>query len=112
MAIEALARARPVTIREYRRAMPSGEKVLALVLKESEVVIPMASMVDVEAERKRLQAEIDEVQGEIARLETLLGSSAFVTRAPAAVVEKEQGKLGVAKDKLVRLKQELNRFEA
>jgi valyl-tRNA synthetase len=111
-AIEALARAKPVTIREARRAIPSGEKVLALVLKESEVVIPMASMVDVETERKRLQAEIDEVQGEIARLETLLGGSAFVTRAPAAVVEKEQGKLGVAKDKLVRLKQELSRFEA
>jgi valyl-tRNA synthetase len=106
-AIEALAKARPLDIlgRDQRRA--KDEKALVLVLKEAEVVLPWAGMVDLAVERQRLEAEISIVDKEIDRLERRLKDEAFVAKAPAEVVDKERGKLQGYKDKLLRLKQEL-----
>jgi len=110
--IQTLARARPVTFLESREEAPPGENILALVLKDSEVVIPMESMVDLQAERERLQKEIEQSQDEVASLEARLKVKAFLTKAPSAVVDKERDKLAIRKDKLERLKQQLIRFEA
>jgi valyl-tRNA synthetase len=109
-AIETLAKARPLDIlgRNQRRA--KDEKALVLVLKEAEVVLPWAGMVDLATERQRLQGEVSAVENEIERLEQRLKDKAFVTKAPAAVVDKERGKLQLFKDKLVRLRQELTQL--
>ncbi len=106
-AIETLAKARPLAVlgRNQRRA--KDEKALVLVLEEAEVVLPWAGMVDLAAERQRLEGEISTVEKEIDRLEQRLKDAAFVAKAPAAVVDKERGKLQGFKDKLLRLKQEL-----
>jgi len=104
--IQTLARARPVTFLDSREAMKS-ENVVALVLKESEVVIPMASMVDLEGERKRLQKEMEEVQAEIAHLGARLKDKAFLSKAPAVVVDRERDKLATRRDKLERLREQL-----
>jgi valyl-tRNA synthetase len=111
-AIETLARAKPVTFLEQRRKARPGENVLVSVLKDAEVVIPMESMVDLEAERCRLQKEVEQNEAEAGRLEARLTDRNFLTRAPEAVVEKEQNKLTVVKDKLARLKQELARLQS
>jgi valyl-tRNA synthetase len=106
-AIETLAKARPLAVlsRDQRRA--KDEKALVLVLKEAEVVLPLAGMVDLAAERQRLEGEISTVEKEIGRLEQRLKDEAFVAKAPPAVVDKERGKLKAFKDKLLRLEQEL-----
>jgi valyl-tRNA synthetase len=78
-----------------------------MVLKESEVIMPMESMVDLNAERQRLQDEIANSQAEVARLGARLGDKAFLTRAPAVVIDKERQKLYTLTDKLERLKQQL-----
>jgi valyl-tRNA synthetase len=106
-AIETLAKARPLAVlsREQRRA--KDEKALVLVLKEAEVVLPWAGMVDLAAERQRLQGEISTVENELDRLEQRLKDKAFVTKAPPSVVDKERDRLQACKDKLVRLRQEL-----
>jgi len=105
--VQTLARARPITFLPKRQEGAQGENALVLVLKAAEVVIPMSSMFDLEAERKRLQKEIGQVQAEIARLKARLNDQAFLTKAPAAVIEKERQKLTTADDKLERLKQQL-----
>lgn len=110
-AIETLARARPVTFLDSREESPLDENALVLVLKETEVVIPMESMFNPEAEKKRLEKEIEQSQAEVARLEARLNNKAFLTRAPVAVVDKERARLGVIKDKLKRLKQQLARLQ-
>jgi valyl-tRNA synthetase len=107
-AIQTLARARPVTFLGSRKEAPPTENVLALVLKDSEVIIPMESMVDLKAERKRLEGEIAQSQAQVASLEARLKDKAFLTKAPAAVVNKERDKLAITKDKLERLKQKLD----
>jgi len=111
-AIQTLARARPVTFLARRREASPNENILALVLKDAEVVIPMESMVDMQAERERLQREVEQCQAEVASLEARLKDKAFLTKAPAAVVDKERDKLAIRKDKLERLKQQLIRFQA
>ena len=109
-AIQTLARARPVTFPDSRQKSQPGENALVLVLQEAEVVIPMASMIDLEAEKKRLQQEIEQSQAEIARLEARLKDRAFLTKAPPAIVAKERNKLATRKAKLQRLKQQLSKY--
>jgi valyl-tRNA synthetase len=111
-AIETLARAKLLTFLKKRRKARPGENVLVSVLKDAEVVIPMESIVDLEAERHRLQKEVEQNEAEAARLEARLKDRNFLTRAPEAVVEKERNKLAVVKDKLKRLKQELARLQS
>jgi len=106
--IQTLARARPVTFPDKRQGNQPAENALTLVLKQAEVVIPMESMVDLEAEKKRLQREIEQSQAEVARLEARLRDNAFLTKAPAPVIEKERQKLSTLTDKLERLKQQFN----
>ena len=110
--IESLARAKPLTFLEKRRESKPGENLLVSVLKEAEVVIPMASVVDVAAKKARLQKEIDQDQSEVSRLEVRLADGQFLARAPAAIVEKERVKLEGIKDKLLRLRLELQRLES
>jgi len=108
--IQILARARPVTFPSSREEAPPQENTLVLVLKESEVIIPMESMIDLEAERKRLLGEVEQIQAEVARLEARLKDRAFLTKAPAAVVDRERQKLYALTDKLGRLRQQISRF--
>jgi valyl-tRNA synthetase len=106
-AIETLAKARPLVVLSRHQRQTKEEKALVMVLKEAEVVLPWAGMVDIAAERKRLEGEISTLEKEIDRLGQRLKDSAFVSKAPAAVVDKERDKLQGYKDKLLRLKQEL-----
>jgi valyl-tRNA synthetase len=108
--IQTLARARPVTFFDSRQKTPPPENALALVLKETEVLIPMESMVNQEVERKRLQKELEQSRAEVAQLEARLKDREFLTKAPPAVVAKEQDRLAERKAKLQRLKQQLNRY--
>lgn len=54
--------------------------------------LPLAELVDVEKEKKRLSEELESVEEQVARLETLLGSE-FASRAPEEVVNRERDKL-------------------
>ena len=55
--------------------------------------IPLADMIDFEAERTRLKGELEKNDGEIRRIEGKLSNEGFVAKAPAAVVEGERAKL-------------------
>ncbi|MFC2011425.1 valine--tRNA ligase [Chloroflexota bacterium] len=109
-AIETLAKARPITILDAREESPSGDDALVLLLKDTEVVIPMESMVDIEAERKRLEKEIEQDQAEVVRLEARLNDQDFLTKAPAAVIEKERQKSYALIDKIGRLRQQILKY--
>jgi len=74
------------------------------------VVIPMASMIDIEAEKERLQKEIEQNQAEVTKLEVRLSDKAFLNKAPTVVIDRERDRLAERRDKLERLKQQLDRF--
>ena len=68
-----------------------------------EAVIPLASLVDFDKEKERLDKEIARMNAEIMRAESKLANPSFVSKAPAAVVEEEQKKLASAHDILQKL---------
>jgi valyl-tRNA synthetase len=63
---------------------------------EMKVLVPMAGLIDKEAELARLDKEIDRRRQEVARVEKKLANESFTAKAPAEVVEKERGKLADA----------------
>jgi valyl-tRNA synthetase len=70
---------------------------VVLVIGLVEVYIPLAGLVDVAAERARLEKELQEARGHIERLEKLLASD-FATKAPPALVQKERDKLAAYRE--------------
>jgi len=108
--IQTLVRVKPITITADKQQSSTDNNTLVLVLKASEVVIPMGSMIDIEAERIRIQKEIEEAQADVERLEARLNNKDFLTKAPSSIVEKEQENLAAKKDRLERLKQQILKF--
>jgi len=110
--IETLAKVRPLTILGRQKREPTKDKALVLVLKEAEVVLPLAGMVDRLAEEQRLVKESEEIKGRIAQLEARLRDNAFLSKAPSQVIEREKQKLAMLEDKLKRLHQELSQLSS
>jgi valyl-tRNA synthetase len=102
-AIQALAKVKPLAFRTGKRPAGAGKNELVLVLGEAEVVIPMATMVDMEAEGTRRQEEIADVKAEVARLEARLNDKAFTAKAPSSVVEGFRSRLAAQIERLKRL---------
>ncbi|KLN65373.1 valine--tRNA ligase [Vibrio sp. VPAP30] len=73
---------------------------------QSELMIPMAGLIDKDAELARLDGEIKKTHGEIKRIEGKLGNEGFVAKAPEAVVAKEREKLEGYKETLAKLEEQ------
>jgi len=100
--IERLANIDPAQFHISASLAEKPTEAVTLVIGSTEVYLPMAGMVDADAERERLTNELRALDKQIAKLEALLGSD-FANKAPAAVVEKERGKLAEAKESRSKL---------
>jgi len=79
---------------------------------EMKILIPLDGLIDVEAEKARLQKEMDKLSGEIKRTEGKLSNPKFVDKAPEAVVNKEKEKLNGFKSTLESLTEQLKKIES
>ena len=109
--IETLARTRPLAILDRHDRKPQGGEEVVLVLKEAEVVLTKAGMADQLTAKRRLMAESKSIQARVAQVVARLNDSAFQTKAPPRIVEREQHKLAALEDKLRRLHSELSQLE-
>jgi valyl-tRNA synthetase len=75
----------------------------SVVGADIEVVVELAGLVDIDAERERIRKEIAKTDKEIAFVSGKLGKESFVSRAPAEVVEKERERLGDEQARKARL---------
>ena len=73
--------------------LSDGEKAplnaLSLV-GDLKVMVPLAGLIDLEAERGRIGKEVDKAQQELEKIDKKLSNEAFVAKAPAAVVNKDR----------------------
>ena len=88
--LDFLARTESITLLDDETDAP--ESAIALVGK-MKILIPMAGLIDKDAELARLGKEIGKLRVDIDRIDKKLANPNFVDKAPAAVVQKERGRL-------------------
>jgi valyl-tRNA synthetase len=83
-----------------------------IVLDEAMLALPLAGVINIDAEQKRLKREIDKVGSEIRQLDAKLSNEKFVARAPEHVVEEQRERKTEAEAMAAKLAQALKRLEA
>ena len=73
--------------------------------------VPLAGLVDVEAERSRLKKELEKAEREITIIESKLSKASFVERAPKEVVAENRQRLADYQDQAAKLSEGLKRLE-
>jgi len=82
------------------------------VLFEATLILPLADVIDIQAERARLAKTLEKLDAEIGKAESKLGNAAFVDRAPAQVIETERERLAEQQSTRTRLNEALARLSA
>ncbi len=77
---------------------------------DMQVLVPMAGLIDKDAELARLDKEIGRLDGEVKRVGGKLGNAGFVDKAPAEVIDKERAKLAEAEQAKARLVEQRERI--
>ena len=97
------------------RPLSNGEEApmaTTALVGSMEVLVPMAGLIDKDAEMARLGKEIEKLVKEVQRFEGKLSNEKFVGNAPAAVVEKEKAKLADAREAKSKLEEQLQAIKA
>jgi valyl-tRNA synthetase len=71
------------------------------------ILVPMAGLIDVVAERDRLQKQLDRAAGDLHKIEAKLANENFVARAPEAVVTKERGRQSSLQQEIAQLEEQV-----
>ncbi|CCW30515.1 Valine--tRNA ligase [Xenorhabdus nematophila F1] len=103
--IQAMGRLSSVTVLATGEAAPVS---VTKLINGAEILIPMAGLIDKDAELARLDKEIEKLDKEIDSIAVKLANEGFVSRAPEAVVAKERERLATnnaAKEKLLTQKE-------
>jgi len=80
-------------------------KSIKFLVSDLIVSISLSGLVDMEKEQDRLKKELFEVQSNIERLNKLLQSKNFINKAPEEVVESEQERLKLSKERKLQLEE-------
>ena len=102
--------ARIESIEVLQEDQQSPESATALV-GEMKILIPLAGLIDKDAELARLKKESEKLNKEKGRLEGKLNNESFTAKAPAAVVDKEKAKLSEVMTALEQLESQRTRIE-
>ena len=106
---ETLLRLARIDTLDYGRPQAGA---VQIVLDEATLALPLAGIIDIGAEQKRLKREIDKVGSEIRQLDAKLANEKFVARAPEHVVEEQRERKNEAEATAAKLAQALKRLEA
>ena len=102
--LDGLAGLESITVLEAGEEPPKSAVGLLGAMK---ILIPLAGLIDTEAETARLTREIHKQSKELDRSEQKLANPNFVDRAPAAVVDKERARAESLRADIGRLEAQL-----
>ena len=107
--IENLARIESITWLNADEEAP--ESATALV-GDMKILIPMAGLIDKDAELARLTKEISKLEGDIQKTKAKLSNENFVSKAPEAVVQKEKDRIAELETALTNLSEQKTKIAA
>jgi valyl-tRNA synthetase len=108
--LKALAKLSDVTIAPDENSFTQATA-MAPVAVQGDVRLALIVQIDVNAERERLNKEIQRLETEIAKAQAKLSNESFVARAPAAVVEQEKTRIADFSATLTRLQGQVGRLK-
>ena len=108
-AIKSLANLKTLELREDLQQVQTAGA-LSMVAGQLVVVIPLADVIDVEAEKNRITMEIEKAKDNLERINTLLNKQGFISKAPAKVVDREKERATALMDRLEALNRILSQF--
>jgi len=94
----------------FGMAVEHPEKAATQVAGEVEILLPLADLINVDEEKKRLQKEIAKVEKDVSMFSKKLENEAFLAKAPSEVLEKNRNKLQEAREKRAILQESLNKI--
>ncbi|MFX4291095.1 valine--tRNA ligase [Streptomyces bohaiensis] len=100
-------------MRALLRLQPAGdafEATATLPVAGATVALDLSGVIDVEAERKRLQKDLAAAEKELKQTTAKLGNEGFLAKAPAPVVEKIRARQATAEADITRLTGQLERL--
>ena len=103
--IQKLGFANEIDIQENKENIP--QNAMSVLADGIEVYIPFEELVDLEAEKQRLQGEREKLLSEVARGERMLSNPGFVNKAPEAKINEEKAKLAKYKEMLEKVEERL-----
>ena len=83
----------------------SLDGLVSVVTSAAKLYIPLAELVDLEAERARLAKEIEKAEKYLTSIEKKLSNEKFVSKAPEAVVQRERDNLDKTRALIAQLKE-------
>src|SRR4030081_945662 len=102
---------RMARISEIARAPAYKPGTVQLVVRGETIGLALAGLIDIPAERSRLEKEMSRVDADIKRVDAKLGNANFVARAPEEVVEEEKEKREEAAARKQKIIEALGRLE-
>ncbi len=90
----------------------SGESMIRISHPPLEFRIQLQGLVNVDEEVKRVEKEIEKLNGDLAFIEGKLSQETFLSRAPAALVEKERARQGDLLSKKLEMEKVLGRLRS
>ncbi len=107
--LDKLSKLETVTILKDGEEAPASATAL---VGEMEILIPMAGLIDKDAELARITKAMEKIEKDVSRTRGKLGNEKFVSNAPDAVIEKERAKLDEGEKALAKLKEQFETIKA
>jgi valyl-tRNA synthetase len=104
--VQRLARVSAISLAD---AAPAGA--VQLVVRGEVAALPVAGVIDLAAERARLEKELAKCDADIARVDQKLGNADFLKRAPEEIVDGERDKREEALARRIKIAEALERLK-
>jgi valyl-tRNA synthetase len=93
----------------FADAAPQGA--VQLIVRGEVAALPLKGVIDLVAERTRLEKEMNKVDADIKRVDAKLSNPDFIKRAPEEVVDGEREKREEAQARRAKIVEALDRLE-
>ncbi|MCF7923850.1 MAG: valine--tRNA ligase [Candidatus Izimaplasma sp.] len=92
---------------DYKSDLDNISNAVSIILKDIEVAIPLGSLVDLDDEITKIEAEINDLNNEIKRCDKMLNNENFIRKAPKEKIEEEKLKLNNYQERFKKAKKRL-----